>query len=85
MDPLLELIAQDYGTDIDQPLLGHLWQVDVVGQVVMDHRLVGYKHENLFHGEVLVLRYIQGLDLLVVHSRLPTSGDVLQEVDGDVV
>ena len=40
---------------------------------------------DLFHGKVLVLWYIQGLHLLVLYAGLPPGGDVLKEVDGDVV
>ena len=58
-DPGLELAAQYDCTDIDDPLLGHLFQVDVVGQEVGNVGLLRYELEDALDGQVLVLRDVQ--------------------------
>ena len=85
VDPSSELIAQDHGADIDQPLLWDLRQVDVVREEVANVRLVTDERENAVDGQVLVLRDEQGLNLLVGDVRFSPRHDVLQEVYGDVI
>ena len=41
MDPVLERLADHSGTDVDYPLLWNVFKVWVIGQVVLDLRLVG--------------------------------------------
>ena len=85
VDPSSELIAQDHGADIDQPLLWDLRQVDVVREEVANVRLVADEREDAVDGQVLVLRDEQGLNLLVGDVRFSPRHDVLQEVYGDVI
>ena len=85
VDPFPELISNHRGADVHQPLLGNFWQVDVIWQVVEDHRLVGQIKKDLFHRKILVLWYIESLNPLVLDSSLSSSGDILEEIDGDIV
>ena len=85
VDPRSELVAQDHGADIDQPLLWDLRQVDVVREEVANVRLVTDEREDAVNGQVLVLRDEQGLDLLVGDVRFSPGKDILQEVYGHVI
>ena len=84
-DPGLELTTEDHGAHVDDPLLGHLLQVDVVGQEVRDVGLLRHELEDALDGEVLVLRHEEGLHLVVGDVCLLAREDVLQEVHGGVV
>ena len=85
LDPGLERLSQDSGTDIDDPLLRCLRDVGFVGQVMRDSRLLAGELEDLLQGQVLVLRHVHGLDFVVRDVRLLLGQDVLQKVDGNVV
>ena len=85
MNPLLEAITQNYSTYIDYPLLRHLGKVDVIGKVVQDVRLVAYELKDLLEGKVLVLRYIDSLDLVSLHPELLPVDKVFHEVDCGVI
>ena len=54
--PGLELAAEDDCTNIHDPLLGHLLQIDVVWQEVGNVWLLRHELEDALDGEVLVLR-----------------------------
>ena len=58
MDPLLEAITQNGSTYVDDPLLWHLWEVNVVWKVVGDIGLVADEFKDPLEGKVLVLRNI---------------------------
>ena len=83
--PLLEAIAQNYSTYIDYPLLRDLRKVDVVRKVIGDVGLVAYELKDLLEGKVLVLRYIDGLNLVSLDPELLPVDKVLHEVDGRVI
>ena len=68
--PLLEALAQNYGTYIDYPLLRDLRKVDVVRKVIGDVGLVAYELKDLLERKVLVLRYIDGLNLVSLDPEL---------------
>ena len=85
IDPLSEKVTQDLGANIHDPLLGRLRQVDVVGKVVGDVRLVFDEHQDPLEGEVLILRYEDRWDVFVDQVALPLVNQVIHEVDGDVV
>ena len=84
-DPILEGITEDNRENVDEPLLGHLWKVDIIRKIHGDDRFVGGVLEDLLDGEILVLRDMDCLHLVVVHIRLTPSENVLQEVDREVV
>ena len=84
-NPLLEWVADDRRADIDDPLLGRLYQINVVGEEVSDVGLVRYEVQYLLDREALVLRHMELLDLVVHQVSLLLVEDVLQEVDGRVV
>ena len=72
--PLFELLADDHGTNVNNPLLGDPRQVDVVGQIIRNTGLVAGELQDSIEGQVLVLRYEQGLDLISFHiSLLPVN------------
>ena len=58
MDPLLEAITQNGSTYVDDPLLWHLWEVNVVWKVVGDIGLVADEFKDPLEGKVLILRNI---------------------------
>ena len=45
MHPLFELSAQHYGANVNNPLLGHLREIEIVGQVIGDVGLVAGEFE----------------------------------------
>ena len=55
--PLFELLADDHGTDVDNPLLGDARQVDIVGQIIRNAGLVAGELQDSIEREVLVLRH----------------------------
>ena len=83
--PLLEWCAKHGCNDVDEPLLGRLWEVDLIGQVVGDIRVVVEEHHDLLQRQVLVLRHVEVLDAVVLEVPLLLVQDVLQEVDRDIV
>ena len=84
-DPVLESVTDNSRHDVDKPLLWHLLQVGLVRQVVDDARLVQGEVEDLLHGQVLVLRDVQGLYCVHGNIGLTTRKDVFQEIDRHVV
>ena len=50
-DPLLERFTDDSSTDIDDPLLGDLWQVGLVGKVAFNLRLGDSELQDLLNAE----------------------------------
>ena len=83
--PLFELLADDHGTDVDNPLLGHARQVDIVGQIVRNTGLVAGELQDILEGQVLVLGHEQGLDLISFHERLLPVNQVFHEIYGGVI
>ena len=82
---MLKVLTDDSSDHVDQPLLGHFRQVNVVRQISVNLVLVSDVLENLLNREVLVLRYVQRLDVVVVDIALAPRQDVLQEEDGDIL
>ena len=66
MNPFFEVLADDRGTDIHNPLLGHLRQVGLVGEVHMDLRLRIGIFKNVLNTEAFVLRDVYVDDLIVL-------------------
>ena len=85
LDPGPELVAKHHGAHVHQPLLGHLGQVDIIGQEVVDVGLLRHEVEDVINGQALVLGHEQRLDLVVRHVRLAPGQHVLEEVDGHVI
>ena len=85
LDPLSELRAHDGSADVDDPLLRHLGQVGLVGEVVEDAGLVAGEVEDLGQGQVLVLRDVDGLDLVVLQVELLPITEILEEVNGHII
>ena len=83
--PLLEWSAEHGSNDVDQPLFGRLGEVDLVGQVVRDIRVVADELHNLLQGQVLIHRHMEVLDAVVLEMPLLLVQNVFEEVDGDVV
>ena len=83
--PRLEGLADDGGADVDDPLLWRLREVRFVGHVVGDVGVVRAELGDVIQGQAFVLRHVDRLDVLVAEVRLLAGGDVLQEVNGDVV
>ena len=48
-NPCSELVAEDHGADVDDPLLGHLLQVKIVWQEISYVGLVGYESKDALH------------------------------------
>ena len=84
-NPSLELISEDCSTDIDDPLLRNLLEIRLIWQVQIGHWLVTDELQDLFDGQALVLRDMDGLDVIIVHPGPFAADDVLEEVDGDIV
>ena len=85
LDPRSELFSQDHCADVYEPLLGHLLEVRIVGEVLHDDGSFARELKNALHREILVLRHIQGLDLFVLHMLFLSADDILDEVDRGVV
>ena len=83
--PVPELLTQDGGANVDDELLGDLGQVDVLQEVVLHLRLVGDVLQDVLDREALVLRHVQGPDLVVLHVLLLPADHVLQEVDRHIL
>ena len=47
--------------------------------------LVAYIQEDLFHRQILVLWYIECFHPIILDLLLPTSDDVLEKVNDDVL
>ena len=80
-DPGLERLADHGGADVDDPLLGRLRQVRLVGHVCGDVLVLLAELADVLQREILVLRHIQSLNIRVGHVRLLPGDYVLQEVD----
>ena len=83
-DPVLEALPEDGRADIDNPLLGDLRKVDLIRKVLLDLRLGADELQDALDGQVLVLRYVDRLDIIIVEISFLPSKDILQEVYGDV-
>ena len=84
LDPGLERLADHGGADVDDPLLGRLRQVRVVGHVGGDVGVLAGELGDVLEVQALVLRHVDRLDRLVAHVRLLARENVFQEVDRDV-
>ena len=84
-DPLSEVVADDGGAHVHDPLLRHLLQVRRVREVEPNLGLAGDVGHHLLEGEVLVLRHVDVLHVLVGEVGLLPTKDVLEEVDGHVI
>ena len=85
VDSSSELVTQDYGADIYQPLLRDFGQVNVVWEEVANVGFVSHELQDTIDGQILVLWHKQGLNLLVWNIGFAPGQNVLQEVDGHVV
>ena len=83
--PVSECITDDRGTDVHNPLLRRLRQVNIIRQVVGNVGQVADEDHDLLDGEVLILRHVHVLDAVVLQVGLLLVADVLQEIDRDVV
>ena len=83
--PLFELLADDHGTNVDNPLLGDARQVDIVGQIIRNAGLVAGELQYFIEGQVLLLGHEQGLDLIGFHERLLPVNQVFHEINGGVI
>ena len=84
-DPFSELLTNNSGANIHNPLLRRLWQVNVIRQVVGNVRQVADEDHDLLDREILILRHVQVLDAVVLEVGLMLVADVLQKIDRDVV
>jgi len=83
--PVSECITDDRGTDVHNPLLRRLRQVNVIRQVAGNVGQVADEDHNFFDREILILRHVQVLDVVVLQVGLVLVADVLQEIYRDVV
>ena len=83
--PVSELVAKDDGTDVDDPLLWDLWQIEIVRQVVRDVGLVAHEVQDALQRKVCVLRKEQRLNLVVPDIALLPGHDILDEVYRGVI
>ena len=77
-DPLLEAVSEHGGTDIHEPLLRDLRDIDLVGEVLLDPWVLRREGQDLLDGEVAVLRDVDGLDVVDVDVALALAQDVLE-------
>ena len=84
-DPISEALSQHRGTDIDNPLFGNFWNVNLVRHVGFELGHLSNIGKDLLQREVLVLGHVQGLYLIIWDIGLLAADQVLQKVDGDVV
>ena len=84
-DPISEALAQHGGTDVDDPLFGDLWNVNLVGHVGFDMRHLSNIGKDLLQRKILVLGHVQGLHLIIWDIRLLAADQVFQEINRDVV
>ena len=84
-DPVLEWLSDHSSQDIHDPLLGHLWQIHFVRQVVDDSWILSREFKDALEAQVLVLGHEDGLDVVTGDVGLLTVDDVLQEVHVHVV
>ena len=84
-DPVFEGRADDHGADVDDPLLGHLRQVNAIREELFDFGLGAGEGEDLLDRQVLVLGHVEGLDVVHVDVGLLPGQDVLEKVNGDVI
>ena len=75
-DPMLERLSDDGRTDIDEPLLRNLGQVDVVRQIELDVRVSRAKHKDLVDGERLVVRHIEVLHIVDMESSFSAAAKI---------
>ena len=76
-DPVLEHVAEHSGANVDEPGLRDLGQVDVIREELLEPRLLRGEGENLFDGQILVLRDVDGLHVVDVDERFLLREDVL--------
>ena len=84
-DPLPERLANHRGAHVHDPLLGHLLDVWMVGEVRFNLWLTGDELEDLLERQVPVHGDVHGLDIRVVDLPLLARQDVLQKVDRDII
>ena len=84
VNPISEFDTNDCCTDINDPLLWDLWQIRFIGQVVEDSWVVAGKVHDVVERQVLVLWYMQSLDLVVLEAKLLPVTDIPQKVNGHV-
>ena len=85
MDPLFESLSQDGRTNVHEPLLWDLWQVNLIRKVTMNNMLVTDIQKDLLNRQVLVLWYIECFHLIILDILLSTSDDILEKVNRDVL
>ena len=83
--PILEILTDYCGTDIDNPLFWDLGQVRLVRKVEPNILMSADKLQYFLDRQVLVLRYVYVLDGVVVQVRLLSFHDVFQEVHRNIV
>ena len=83
--PIAELLSHDCRTNINDPLLGHLFQIGFVGEIVKDLWSVASIIENLCQTQILVLRHMNSIDLVFAKAELLVAGQIFQEVHSDII
>ena len=76
VNPISELDTNNSCTNINDPLLWDLWQIRFVRQEVEDSWVVAGKVHDVVERQVLVLWYMQGLDLVVLKAQLLPVADI---------
>jgi hypothetical protein len=84
-DPFSELLTNNSGANIHNPLLRRLWQVNVIRQVVGNVRQVADEDYDLLDREILILRHVKVLDTVILQVGLLLVADVLQKIYRDIV
>ena len=84
-DPIFKIGPYYGSTDINDPLLGDLCQIGLVGEIVFDILHLRYELHDLLDRQVLVLRYMYVLHVVVVKIGFLAAQDVFQKVDCNIV
>ena len=84
-DPFAKDRPEDSGNHIAYPLLGKLLNINIIWHVVLDLPGLLRKGQDVFGGQVLVLRHIDRLDIVDMDPFLLPTNDVFQKVDGDIL
>ena len=85
IDPVSKVLSDDGRDDIDDPLSRNMLEILGIGQVTTNAWLGADVLHHVLERQSLVMRHVDGRDLLIREVRLPPAHEVLQEVDRDVV
>ena len=83
--PILEGRSQNGRAHVHDPLLGDLRQVGRVREVEVYLGVLTHEIENLFDGQVLVLRYVDDLYGIIVQICLLPLHEVFHKVHGYII